>query len=729
MNIERRSFLKTLGTGALVTSIPLHRSAIAPAAAEQQRLHQDYQSNNSGIEYFLLGNGLILAGLQTSTNEEAGTHCGLLVMSPEHFGRKISTYLYHPERGLLNSRTIVLEGGASHVPQPGSSRVSWSYPEGVPTVVVEWTAGTCHVTEELFCPPNDAVLVRTVRVKGSATGSKQVSLTLLLYPNQMFFDEYDVDRVRGTLTASGYKTLRLFASQTPTAGDRHLNVSIGDLGPGEERSATFFLALDATREAVERKGLARMSKEAGTAWKSVTSLQTGHDGLDHLFRVSASGLRALVARSGKVDGSIWQYNFEWVRDQSMVATGAVMAGLTDVSEAILRRILTRSVDDDGRTVDASRHRSAENMELDQNGALLFALHSHWSWTGRDDVIREHWKKIGAVADYVLRPEFRDPESGLLRNTREFWERDAGFGVKRGYENAYQLWNIIGLEKAAAMAGLMGEPSRKARWLEAGRQMKDSFLNHPRISLVHDGRFIKRRLVDGGVQWTIEPANRATMPPGMPLNVEKVSYCDPDTASAFPIIYGVVDPDSPVALKTLESLEELWNQRWTMGGYARYHVSSEPDSPGPWPFASIFLARAYLEAGNDEKVWRVLRWMLEVQGGRSGSWFELYGDRPVPPLPPVGVIPWTWAELSMFFMHHLVGIRPEPDALVIRPRLLSGLGPVEARATVRGHSVAVKIARSEDKQKYAVVNGTRQAMTNGEVRLRPPRRDQTIEIHL
>lgn len=729
MNIERRSFLKTLGTGALVTSIPLHRSSFGPAAAEQQRLHPDYQSNNAGIEYFLLGNGLILVGLQASAHEESGTHGGLLVMSPEHFGRKISTYLYHPERGLQNSRTFVLEGGTSHVPKPGASRMSWSYPDGIPTVVLEWTAGTCRVTEELFCPPNDAVLVRTIRVKGGANGSNGVSLTLLLYPNQMFFDEYEVDRVRGTLTASGYKTLRLFASDAATAGDRHLTVAIGDLKPDEERSVSFFLTLDTMREAVERKGQARLSQEAAAAWKTVHSLRTGHQGLDHLFRTSVSGLRALVARSGKVDGSLWQYNFEWVRDQSLIATGAVMAGLTDVSEAILRRILTRSVDEEGRTIDASRHRSAENMELDQNGILLFALYSYWSWTGRDDVIREHWKKISALAEYVLRPDFRDPENGLLRNTREFWERDAGFGVKRGFENAYQLWNIIGLEKAAAMAGLMGEASRGSRWLDAGRKMKDSFLNHPRFSLVHDGRFIKRRLVDGDVQWTIEPTNRATMPPGMPLNVEKVSKIDPDSSSAFPIIYGVVDPAGPVARKTLESLEELWNQRWTMGGYGRYHVSSEPDSPGPWPIASIFMARAYLEAGDDEKVWRVLRWLLEAPGGHAGSWFELYGDRPVPPLPPVGVIPWTWAELSMFFMHHLVGIRPEPDALVIRPRWLGGLTTVEARATVRGYSVTVKIARSADGQPYAVVNGARQALTNGEVRLRPPRRDQTIEIHL
>lgn len=728
MNLERRSFLKTLGTGALATTLPFGRSTLTSPAAEEQRLHQDYQTNNEGIEYYLLGNGLMLAGLQTSPREEIGTHCGLLVMSPQHFGRKISTYLYHPERGLQNSRCIVNEGGASYVAQPRLSHVSWTYPDGIPTVRIDWSAGGCEVSEELFSPPKDAVLVRTVRVKGGTNGAKGVSIVLLLYPNQMYFDEYDVDRVRGTLTASGYKTLRLFASKVPVAGDRHLAVSVGDLSPGEEQSTMFFLTLDTTREEVERKGVKRMTEEARSFWNTVTRIRTGDGGLDHLFRTSVSGLRALVAQSGKVDGSLWQYNFEWVRDQSLVATGAVMAGLDDVAEPILRRILTRSVDDEGRTIDASRHRSAENIELDQNGVLLYALWTHWNWTGRTDLIKEHWKKISAVADYVLRPEFRDPESGLLKNSREFWERDRGFGVKEGFENAYQFWNIVGLEKAAAMASLLKQPARQQKWLEASRTMKNSYLHHPKLSLVEDGRFIKRRMPNGQVQRTFEPPNRATMPPGMPMNVEEVSYCDPDTSSALPIAYGVVEPTNPISLKTLESLEVLWNQRWTNGGYARYHVTSEPDSPGPWPFASLFVARAYFEAGNDEKVWRVLRWLQNVQGGKAGAWFELYGDRPVPPLPPVGIIPWTWAELSMFFMHHLFGVRPEPDVLILRPRLLAGLSTMDTQTRIRGKSLRLSVTKS-DKEPFAVVNGKRQELKDGALRLPLPKNEVKVEINL
>lgn len=69
-------------------------------------------------------------------------------------------------------------------------------------------------------------------------------------------------------------------------------------------------------------------------------------------------------------------------------------------------------------------------------------------------------------------------------------------------------------------------------------------------------FIKRLLPHGDVQTIFEPPNRKSMPPGVPLNVEKVSYCDPDTASVYPIILGLIDPKSPIAAKTLESMAAL-----------------------------------------------------------------------------------------------------------------------------------------------------------------------------
>jgi GH15 family glucan-1,4-alpha-glucosidase len=447
-----------------------------------------------------------------------------------------------------------------------------------------------------------------------------------------------------------------------------------------------------------------------------------------MFRMAAHGFRAVVAESGKMDGGPWGYNLEWVRDASMSVAGAVLAGFPEIGAAMLDRILTRMIADNGAALDSSFHRPPETIELDQNGQLLHALWTHWAWTGSDALIRQHWPRIRATADFALDPKFRDPRTGLVKNSREFWERSMGYGVREGYELAYQAWNIAGWQRAAEMARRVGEPASAQRWLDAAALMKKSFLSDPRFSFLDQGRFIKRRLATGDVHATLEPPNREALPPGMPLRVEPVSYCDPDSGSVYPILLGLVDAASPEARRTLESMETLWNQRWTIGGYGRYHVTGEPDSPGPWPFATLFIARAYLEAGDSAKVWRALRWLAGVPGGRTGAWFEYYGPRPIPPLPPVAIIPWTWAEIVTLVVHHLLGVRPDPEGLTIRPRLLDGLNDVSARLRLNGRELRLRI-RPTGGEPSALVQGRSLPLRDGALRTERPGRDTAIEIRL
>jgi hypothetical protein len=195
---------------------------------------------------------------------------------------------------------------------------------------------------------------------------------------------------------------------------------------------------------------------------------------------------------------------------------------------------------------------------------------------------------------------------------------------------------------------------------------------------------------------------------------------------YPIVLSLVDPKSPVSMKTLQSIELLWNQRWTTGGYARYNITSEPDSPGPWPFPTMLIARAYYEAEDDTKVWRSLEWLLATPGGKAGAWFECYADRPVPPLPPLGIVPWMWAEAVMFFVHHLLGVRPSRNEFVIRPRLLDRLDSVSATLALQGHAIGISVARTE-KEPNAVINGKVAPLADRQLRLPIPTRDLKIEM--
>jgi hypothetical protein len=688
----------------------------------------DSLTDANGLTYYLLGNGLITVGLQAAPSEAAGTNGGLVVMSPDHMNRKTGSLVWNPRTGLQATRSTVLVDGKAYLGEPGRVEITWQYPDGIPTVRLRWQAGATLVTEDLYCPMGVAALIRAVTVVNNGTAPAEVLLRAGLRPNPVLFDEYEVDRTGARLVASGYHRLELSALAGGRTVERDIEVSLGTVAPGDRGSGGFVLALDAKESAATESTLPGIRRETAAYWSHVGRVETGSPELDHMFRAAAHGFRAVVARSGKMDGGIWQYNLEWPRDAAMVASGAIRTGLADVGEAILERILTRMVTDDGAALDSSFHRPKEVIELDQNGELVCSLWNHWVWTGNDRLIRTHWKRIRAAAGYALDPFFRDASTGLLKNSREFWERGPIHGVLDGYELACQAWNIVGWERAADLATLMGDGESAGRWKEASALMRQSFLSHPRYSLIEDGKFIKRRHANGDPQLTFVPPDRGVLAAGMPLKVEPASYINPDAASVFPILLGLVDPAGDVARKTLESVEALWNQRWDNGGYGRYHVTSEPDSPGPWPFATLFITRAWLEAGNSEKVWRSVRWLAGVPGGKSGAWFEFYGHRPSPPLPQVAIIPWIWAEMVSLVVEGLFGVHPDAKGVTIRPRKLEGLNSIRTRLALNGHQLTLAI-RHGTGPAAARVNGSPAVVENGALRLARPSGDLTVEMDL
>jgi hypothetical protein len=459
--------------------------------------------------------------------------------------------------------------------------------------------------------------------------------------------------------------------------------------------------MSALREGIEN--------DSEREWKLMTQFRSDHTGLDHLFRVSKTGLKAAVSSHGKMDGSIWQYNREWLRDKAMVAVAQSLVGNSILARSILEDLLERFVSDHGDTVDSSEWRNPSEVELDQNGELLYALWMYWQWTGDDTLIKEYWTKIIAVADFPLQEVFWDKSSRLLRNCREYWERHAAYGIRDGYELSHQVFVTVGLEKAYELGMHLGEVELAKKWEGASKVLRNAMLTDPKFKMVEADHFIKRRLASGEVQRTLVPLDKSFLPKGVPLVEHVEAYLDPDSSEALPIVFNLIPPDSTLSKGTMGHLELLWNQEWKGGGYGRYHVSSEPDSPGPWPFATLFIAQAYLELGDSEKVWRALNWLLNEQGGESGSWFEFYGPRPVPPFPQVGVVPWTWAEIVVLFIHHLLGIRPHLDKLAIRPKLLTGLNEIRLLIRIRGQYIDLTVTRFSEMMKavgnpHAIING-------------------------
>jgi hypothetical protein len=608
--------------------------------------HPDVRTRLPGANYFLLGNGLIQAAVQHAPRGQ-GTPLGLLIMDPDRLRKKRDALTMEPVAGLGASVVHIVTATADLAPSINALAVSWQPDSPVPTVLASWAGRGFTIQERFYCPSaSRARLAREVTISNRRT-------------------EPQIGWVRTGQAGAGV-TPRF--SVKPGARTRVWLVYDFDAGTAAVR-----VTVTATDP---------IESDARAAWAGLADIRFDDPVVDHLFRASRSQLPAAVSARGRVDGSIWQYNREWVRDQAFVALALTQLGAKTVAATMLRRLATDFVTAEGATLDSSEVRGRDDVELDQNGVLLHVLAEYVDWTADSRLAADLWDRIVAIAEYPLRPEFRHEPSGMLSGTREYWERHAAHGIEPGLEMAYQMFVSLGLASAARLARRLGHDREAGRWEEEARDLRDAMFAHPAYALCDTRGILKRRTLDGAVQETITARPGSGLPAGVPLAFDRPHFLNPDTCCVLPIAFGMVDPAAPVSHATLANIESLWNQEWDGGGYGRYHVSSEPDSPGAWPFASVFVARACVEAGESARAWRVLRWLAATDGAASGAWFEFNGPRIAPPFPQVGIIPWTWAELVLFFIHHVLGIRPEAGGVRVKPRLLAGMTAVDARVPIR-----------------------------------------------
>jgi len=662
----------------------------------------DVRTVLDGVEYFFIGNGHIQAAVQVCPSG-AGTALGLAVNDPDRLGPKRDSLTFDDATGLAGTLLTVKTTEGTFTPAAGEVDAGWTVHAGLPAVRAAWKAGSLIVEERFYCPDcqtprlvREVSLSRRVDAAGRTDSSPPKAVALQT----------------GAGSARCECTVDL--KESIVGGRAFMEYSIEGNRSGR---AAAFRWCDAPE----------IAAEAQSYWHRLATSTTSTPKLDHLFNAARCQLPAAVSAVGTMDGSIWQYNREWVRDQAKVIEALCALGDIDRARTMVTRLLTEFVSRDGDTIDSSKRRDRDDVELDQNGQLLLALKAYVDWTGDMQIVSTHWDKIKAVADFPLEPDFVHAETGLLHNSREFWERHAIHGIEDGFELMYQYYVSAGLSAVAALARLADRKKEAARWQEAAVRIKRALLLHETHSLVHEGRFIKRRLLSGAVQEEISPARGADLPEGTPLSARGNHLLDPDASSVLPIATAFIEPESELARRTLDDVDTLWNLQWDGGGYGRYHTSSEPDSPGPWPFASLFVARALVEAGDDAKVWRIVDWLNAAPGGRAGTWFEYYGRRISPPYPQVGITPWTWAEIICLVVDHIFGVRPGSGGLYVRPRLLSGMEEATITLPVHGVSMTYTIRRiGENEETGFAIDGEFVASPATGLQILIPRSDFKVE---
>ncbi len=643
----------------------------------------DARTDAPDTDYFFLGDGRVMVVIQWSRDPSLSPF-GLLICDPERMSRKYGSLLFHPEFGLSRTCLTVTVDGVRYTPKHDDVRVWWGSDVST-SVRLCWHAGEVEVAEAFTVQRRTSNLLREVTLR--STTPHDLVVEGAIYANPLFFDEFGTGS-DGSLYASGYARMNFYSIPAGHPFERFLRVDLGK-SVDHIQHATFVYGLDAvgTHEfslypsdylfpPVSTIG----RPEADSSLEihdlpETSSVNTDRSAslavrIMELYAISANSLRAGVSRLGKFDASIWQYDFEWGMDAAMVATAAASSGLLDLSREVLTNILHRLSNAEGMIAEASRFRGGSLAELNGNGAVLDALWHYWRWSGDTTLLEVHWNRIAAIANFPLRAEFSH-SSGLLRTRRDFWERTPWMGVRDGFELGHQVYCGVGLRRAAEIADALGHPQEAEQWRNAGEKIIDAMLHDPKFSLIDEGCFIRRRLLDGSVQRELldDPSwHDADYIPYIPtehLNRTPRSW-EPDVTEALPIVYGLVDPQSDLAQKTLQKLDALWNPNG-IGGYARYNIDSEPDSPGAWSFATMFMASAEVEAKMDERMRRTIAWICE-RAGAGGSWFEYYGPRQTPPFPPIGIIVWGWAQFLLLVVKHIVGIRVAGTHIRITPKL-------------------------------------------------------------
>ncbi len=646
-----------------------------------------------GREYFVLRSGRAQMLLQSDRADLGPAFTYLLfdAQDPRQSARKTSAYNWDPVRGVPDSALEVVVGGYPFTALGHRCETRWILLERIPSVEAVWWAGGIRVTERFTAATEGGLFRRSIRLDGrNVVKPEAVILRLHLPPGHV--------QTNGTVLVWEGRNCRLGLAPGRSQPARLLpDTACLELGPIEVRPngpsvlETWLLVQIPAEATVDLAGRTAALAGAATppeisrtrlAWNRTSSINARDQLIAELFDKARYSLPGLIADDGAMDAGMLEYGAQWVRDTSNTALGALHAGHFELVRAALVRILTTMISKEGVTMIANSFEAPDLEQFDQMGELLHLLKAYRDWTGDDSLIREHRELLLALIERPLSPQFRDA-TGMVHNRREFWERT----FEDAYELAYQTYVIQGLRDAAALAEPLGAADRASRWRAEADRILQAVLNHPERALVDQTHLIKRRNVTGQVAAT--PGSFKGFAPDVPLNTEQGHRLEPDASTALPIALGIVPPESLIVRGTLDFLEQLWNTRWSDGGYDRYHTSGQPDQPGPWPFATCFILRAQHEAGLYDRSRRSLEWLNTMAGGRAGLWFE--------EIPSVrstakgcGLVAWTSGEVALFMVRHYLGVRFEGDQMIIRPALFPGSEPISADLRYRQARLQLQI---------------------------------------
>ncbi|MBI4497251.1 MAG: glycoside hydrolase family 15 protein [Chloroflexi bacterium] len=456
------------------------------------------------------------------------------------------------------------------------------------------------------------------------------------------------------------------------------------VGPAASRRCFFWLAAGTTYWEVRSlwllvrdRGLESFVTRTRNFWrlwchKEATDFGDLPQDLVDLYRHSLLIIRTQIDNRGAIiaanDTDIMQfgrdtYSYMWPRDGALVAWALTAAGYGDVTRAFFQFCATALHQDgyllhkynpDGSTGSSWHSWSSpeETLQLpiqeDETALVLWSLWAHYQRFRDLELIKPLYRRlIKTAADFLVR--YREPYggTGLPGPCYDLWEERWGIMAF----TVAAVW--AGLRAAARFTALFGEDDVADRYRTAAHEIKAAFLE----TYFDPERGRLARMV------TVAPDGTVHRDPTL-----DVSLC-----GLF--AFGMLAPDHPWLVATLEQLEQaLWCQT-PVGGVARYQhdtyqrAADGPGVPGnPWFICTLWLADWYLARARTfqdlERPLALLRWTAQhaLPSGVLAEQVHPYTGA------PLSVSPLTWSHAAyVTTVHHY---------LEARDRLAGRLPPVQ-----------------------------------------------------
>lgn len=274
------------------------------------------------------------------------------------------------------------------------------------------------------------------------------------------------------------------------------------------------------------------------------------------------------------------YTYVWPRDGAFVSLALDGAGFGEISRRFFE-FCTRVQTPDGYllhkynpdgSVGSSWHpwfRDSESqlpIQEDETALVLYSLCKHFEQSQDFEFLQKIYESfIKKAAQFLC--DFREDETGLPLPSYDLWEEHRGIFT-------YTVATVIaGLQAAAQMSQMLGHHMHSEKYHNAADEMKQAMLFH--LFDEGTGRFVKKIKRKGN--YTIE------------------RDLTPDASLAMIWKLGVLPPDDPRIVSTMNQLHSMLSVKTSVGGLARYTndfyqstMHPSPEVPGnPWIITTLW----------------------------------------------------------------------------------------------------------------------------------------------